>query len=262
MFRKLIIRLVLMTIGINSVAVLALGVMGYLALQEPAYYAKLRGQNFLETDASALETNLKLIERDLAFWTQTSLERQRRQSSALPAELQQADEAYDPRADVKSITLTQDQLNTMLASSSATKQGDWRNPRIRLEKDRLNFAFEFAAQQFHLVLSVELQPSLEQDGRWRFDLLSARVGRLRLPIQTVLQWLPLEPSYRDKNMELILTGTTPHVLVAPPVLGKDSPTVQSIQVVKGKLIVELLPPILPPQQLAAADEPVDWAILD
>ena len=262
MFRKLILRLVMMTVVIKAVAVIALAVMGYLAWQEPAYYATLRSQVFLPADEQALETNLKFIERDLAVWTHASLERQRRQSNALPAGLQQADEAYDPRADVKSITVTQDQLNAMFASSSATKQGDWRNPRIRLEQDQLDFAFEIVAQQFRLVFSVELQPSLEPDGRLRFDLLSARVGKLPLPVQTVLQWLPLEPSYRDKNMELFLTGTTPHVLVAPPELGKDTPTVQSIQLVRGKLIVELLPPIVEPQQVAATDEPLDWVILD
>lgn len=263
MLRKLIKRVVVITISINSVAVLALAVMGYLATLEPSYYVALRNQEFSQTDHMALEANFKLLERELSHWTHSSIERQRSQVGDLSGEAPQGGRDYDPANDVKSVEVTQDQLNTVFSLSTSTQKGDWRNPRIRLGEDRLDFAFELAAEEFYLVLSAELQPSLMPDGRVRLDLISARIGKLRLPVQTVLSWLPLEPSYREDNLEFRLTEATPHVLVTPPDVGENSPSVKSLKCVDGKLLVELLPPVVEvEQQMALEEMPLELWVVD
>ncbi len=266
MFRKLFIRLFLLCVCFTGMVVFALAIAGYLALQEPAYYADLRTKEFSKSDQLAVEVALKQIEYEFEHWCERSLAQQQMQRSkpenSLSVGIGGFVSGYDPAQDTHTIKVTQHQINTALASTKSSRSGDWRNPRIRFGTDRVEFAVEIASGDFRCVLSAELKPSVMADGRLRLDLLAAHVGQLPLPINTIIQWLPHDDVYADDGMELNLSGATPHVCWTLPIGNSKRPSVKSIQCRSGEVAIEMLAPVLPIEQAAAEDSPVAFNIQD
>jgi hypothetical protein len=82
------------------------------------------------------------------------------------------------------------------------------------------------------------------DGRLRLDLVTARVGRLPLPLRAILSCLPRDVFHSGNYAELDLTGPTPGVCLHFSDNEPESPSVKSIKCTEGVITIEFLAPVL------------------
>lgn len=249
MIRKLILRCLLLGFVFLVVVVTAACFTGYYAIQQPEFYTTLRDEKPSEYEQKMTTLYFKQTVHELEQWTARSIARQQGQPTASVASplayLTSAFQGeYNPREDVRAITITEKQINTLIASQKATSQGDWRNPRLRFQQDHVDFAFEIVTQEISCVMSASLKPTLTDDGRLRFDLLGARVGKVPLPLGLMLSYLPDEVNVANEDMELHLTASTPHVYFNLPVTSAEVPSVAALECTDGAISLELLPPVV------------------
>ncbi|MAT72743.1 MAG: hypothetical protein CMJ58_24960 [Planctomycetaceae bacterium] len=225
MIRKFFTRLLLFSIAITGCLVLAAVVAAYLATQQPEFYTELRAQEFTLPQQKAAEASLRLQEQEVRRW------------SAKAAALQDA-----PDSDTMSVTITQSQLNAQLAAVKGNSRGDWQNPRIHIAQDSIEFGVEIVTPKVTCVLSAQLKPTVTPQRRLQLDLVAMRVGRLPLPIKTVLGWLPRDARLAEGDVELDLSGSSPRFLVKLADNDPKSPRVQSVTCAQGELTIEFLRP--------------------
>jgi hypothetical protein len=253
MFRKLFVRLFLSAVAVLGIIVLTVGIAGYLALQQPAFYTDLLAQQFSSSDQTAANASFQLIGDDLRRWTDRSLALQRVQllpdsAKRANASLEALPGDYDPAQDTHSISFSEKQINAQFASQKVSRTGEWQNPRVRIGQDRIEFGFEFVTSAASCVLSAELKPTSTSDGKLRLDLLSARVGRLPIPLGTILRYLPRNACNLGSGAELNLTGATPSICLNLSDNGGKSPAVKSIECTDGEITIEFFAPVVNRQQ--------------
>ncbi|MCO6045045.1 YpmS family protein [Aeoliella sp. ICT_H6.2] len=248
MIRKAILRLLLASVAIAVVVVTAIMVAGYLALQQPGYYAALRAVELQPADQAAAELYWRQTAADYERWMQNSIARQQaalKQTPDAPAEAAPLRMPYNPATDTHEVRFTQRQLNAQLAGSKATQSGDWRNPRVRIGHDCIDVAFEVTSDEVTCFPSIALRPAIDADGNLRLEIVSAQIGQLPLPMKTILRNLPEEIGRKaSRDVQLDLTSPSPSVTVNLPSTGKDSPTVKSLTCQEGEMVVEFLPPVI------------------
>jgi hypothetical protein len=266
MFRKLFVRLFLCCVALVGILVVSLCIAGYLALQQPAFYADRLAQQFSNSDQMAANASFQRVEQDLRRWTDRSVALQRAHSlsdstkranaslEALPLESLPGD--YDPTQDTHSISFSEKQINAQFASQKVSRTGEWQNPRVRIGSDRIDFGFEFVTSRASCVLSAELKPTLTSDGKLRLDLLSTRVGRLPIPLGTILRCLPRNICNLGSGAELNLTGSTPSICLNLPDNGGKSPAVKSIKCTEGEITIEFFAPVVNRQQTERRTTPL------
>jgi hypothetical protein len=249
MLRKFLIRLFLCVVALMSAAFLSVCIAGYLAFRQPGFYADLRAQEFTAKDQMETKTAFQLMESEFRQWKGRSVALQRTQKSPSEAVLHRITglKEYDPQQDTHSITITEKQINTQLAAAESQSNRPLQNVRMRIDQDRLSLACEFVTSKASCVLSVETAPTLTSEGRLQLDLLSARIGSLRLPMKTLLHWLPLDARDLGSNMRLDLAGPTPCIRLDASTDDPEAPSIRSLTCSEGKLTVEFLAPVLSPQ---------------
>lgn len=261
MVRKLVKRLLFLSVALVAAVTLTAGIAVYYALQTPDFYAELRGQEFSKGEQKAAELTVRAMEKNFKQWTAQSLQRQRKPAGdaqeMLGGLLQGAQGEYDPKQDTHQVLLTQQQLNVLLASSASSGRGEWQNPRVRIRQDHLDFAMEVVTPKLTCTLSVDLKPSLQTENNLRLELIAARIGQLTLPVSTITGWLPRELRLsKQNNVELDLTGTTPQLVVDLSEDHPQSPTVRSLVCSEGELTITFAAPVLKPQVEETGEAPL------
>lgn len=261
MVRKFFVRLFLCFVALIGIVVLSACIAGYLALQQPAFYADLCAQQFSEGDQFAAKVFFQHMEKDLRLWRDRSLARQGERSSDSTTPATAIRDAflgeYDPTKDTHSISIRERQINALLASGKAGVSGEWRNPRIRIRQDGVDFAFELVVSKARFVLSVELKPALSSESCLRLDLMAVRIGDLPLPLSTILRWLPGDAHYSGSDIEVDLTAPTPHICLNFSDKNPESPSVKSFKCMEREVTIEFLAPQLNCQQNERATAPLD-----
>lgn len=246
MLRKFIFRLFLCFAVLTSAAVLAVCITGYLAFRQPGFYADLRAQEFSASDQAAAKADLRVMEMEFRRWREQSVANQRTQESQSDTILRRITRQtqYDPQHDTHSVTITERQINAQLAAAEGPSHRPLQNVRMRIGQDRLSLACEFVTSKASCVFSVETAPKLTAEGRLQLDLMSARIGSLRLPMKTLLHWLPLDARDLGSNMRLDLTGPTPCISLDTSADDPEAPSIRSVTCSEGKITVEFLAPVL------------------
>ena len=257
MFRKIFLRLIFCGCALIGIVVLSGCLAGYLAFQQPAFYADLRAQQFSKIEQQEATAQFEHTERDLRLWNERSLALQARPASDAPAKVNEKPprREYDPANDTRSITVTEKQINAQLASLRTGDRGEWHNPRVRIRQDLMDVAFEVVLPQASCVVSAELKPALAPDGRLRLELTAARIGRLPLPLSTILGLLPRDLELSEDDMEVDLTPPTPHVCLDVTDGDPRCPSVKSIKCAEGVITIEFQAPVVNGRPKLAARRP-------
>lgn len=247
MLRNLFVRLFRCFVVLIGIAILSVCIAGYFAFQQPAFYADLRAQKFSQRDALAVKTSFQRMELDLKLWSERSISLQRAQRSATATPKRAIPGAsrskYDPTQDTHSITITEQQLNAQLASGKTKISRELRNPRVRIAPDHIDLGIEFVTPKASCVLSTKLKLAPISQGRLRLEIVSARIGQLPLPLNTILRCLPREVIHSGGDLELNLTSPTPHLCLNVSGQGPTAPAVKSIKCLDGEMTIEFLAPV-------------------
>ncbi|MEL6110483.1 MAG: hypothetical protein AAFU85_31125, partial [Planctomycetota bacterium] len=158
-------------------------------------------------------------------------------ASSAKQRLQDADEAP---AEHRVICVTQDRMNAWLSLSD--QQGnELERVRVRMLQDRIRVAAELPA--LGGVISCDFRLTGDQD-QLRLELLGARIGRLPVPIATLLRWLPDDAIPSDGKTQVSLDSDPPLLLWdlidAPDV----RPIVHKIESVDGAVEITIGAPAL------------------
>jgi hypothetical protein len=217
-----------------------------LALQEPAFYADLRNQQFSPADQLASRAHFELVDHDYRRWQARSLALQRAQRThpaphdANGAALQ----AYDAERDTYYVTLTEAQVNARLAAAESPANREWRNLRVQFRPDCFTVAFELVTSAGSCVVSTDLKPTLTPGEYLQIAPLALRVGRLRLPLNTLLQAMPAASHALSDEVTLDLAGSTPCFRLDLTNRGPEASAVTSIQCRDGQVTLGLRAPTL------------------
>lgn len=245
MLHNLFVRLFRCFVVLIGIAVLSVCIAGYFAFQQPAFYADLRAQKFSQSDEVAAKTSFQRMQLDLRLWSERSIGLQRAQRSTTAKAIPGASRTeYDPTHDTHTITITEQQINALLASNSAKLSRELQNPRVRFEPDHIDLGIELVTPKASGVLSTKLKLASVSQGQLRLEIVSARIGRLPLPLRPILRCLPREVIHAGSNLELDLTGPTPHVCLSLSGQGSMTPSAKSIKCAAGKMTIEFLAPVL------------------
>jgi hypothetical protein len=259
MIRKFVIRLFFGCLALVGLVLTAATVVGWLAFQQPAFYAERRAQTFAPADEAKAERLLEQAEQDAQRWLHASLARQQAQQSKTdPPPVPQFaawGAPYDPAQDVHTFRITEEQLNALLASDRHGLSKPLKNARIRIEQDRIELGVELQATAVDAVVSVVLEPTMTNVGGLRLGIQAARIGKLPIPFNAILGWWPRDIVYTDRQFDLDLTPPAPHLTLKLPQTAKGSPTIKSIHCTAGEIAVELLPPVLDPPPAVPAQQP-------
>jgi hypothetical protein len=246
MLRKFIVRMFLCFAALMCAALLSICIAGYLAFRQPGFYADLRAQEFSASDQAKVKADFQLMESEFLRWRQQSVAFQRTHASPSEAILRRVTSLpeYDPQHDTHSVTITERQINAQLTAAEGQSKHPLRNVRMRLGQNGISMACELVTSKASCVLSVDVVPTLTAEGGMQLDLLSARIGSLRLPMKTLLHWLPLNARDLGSNMRLDLTGPTPCICLDTPTVDPEAPSIRSVTCSEGKITVEFLAPVL------------------
>jgi hypothetical protein len=225
MIRNIIIRTFLAGAALVGLAVVAVAVAGYMALQQPEFYSELRKQ--AEAPKTA-EEELKQIALDFKRWNETSAALQRAESS---------NSTYDPLADIHSVSVTETQMNAVLASQRFGA-GDVQHPRVKLLNDNIRIAAEYCVDTTTFVVSVALKPAVMSGEKLHLDIMSAHLGNLPIPLKTLTSWVPKDADLSSGQIQFDLTGSTPRLIVEIAGRNRKSPTVRSLQCAEGALTID------------------------
>lgn len=232
MIRKIIVRTFFVGAAVLCLVVASVLLAGYLAFQQPEFYATLRSQNV----DSESENELKLQAHELEQWIKNSLTAQR-----VPAA--NGEDAYDPANDTHTIQVTERHLNGLLVSRSSGA-GDMQHPRVCLEQDSVRLGAEFVFDDTKLVFSAAVKPVVAAKGRLHFEVQSGHVGRLRIPLNTLLGLMDSNVKQLSNGLELQMDRGNP-TFILKQTSGPNAPKIQSIDCQNGQLAVTFQAPVLP-----------------
>lgn len=248
------LRLARVCLAIVTLVLTAVAIGCYLAVQPPAFYTELRTQSFTPAEVSAANLRSRLSQAAIDRWIDESLARQAAAGSRSSTLAEQAPtaatSAYDPQQDVRTVRFSEQQINSQLASTGGNTARKMQDARVKLSPDRLEFGIEFKEASTTVVLSCMLAPSVTDDGHLRLDVVATRVGKLTLPLRTILRFVPQHIAQSTNEMDIDLNPTDPHFTLKSTGRGSRSPRIKSVRCEEGELVVELLPPVLCRKEMA------------
>lgn len=195
MFRKIVIRLVATFIILMLLAIGTIGTVVAMALMRPSDYATICEHDFSAAEQAEANEWFEDSVASTEQWLRESIGNQQLQNAAAPAEQ-------------RVIRVTQDRMNAWLSLSDG-KNNDFERVRVRMLEDRIRVAGEVPG--FGGVLSGDFRLAGNQD-QLRLELLGAKVGRLPIPIASLLKMLPDDAVPSDEKMRVSLDSNPPHVL--------------------------------------------------
>lgn len=257
MIRNVCVGLLRCAAALTVLVLVTVCCAGYLATREPGFYVELKSQEFSSSEQKLAELKFRQLEKDFERWREHSLSRQRAQGPNADADsLEEPHEKYDPTEDMHVVSITDRQLNAMLAAAETETRGEWQKPRVRIVTDRIDVACEIVTDEVTCVACVELQPSVTGEGRLQLDIVSAQVGKLPLPLETLWSWLPKDTKMSNADVELDLTSSTPRLRWRLVEQASNSPTIRSVDCRTGEIAIKLSAPVLMGEQPSNEEAPL------
>ncbi len=121
-------------------------------------------------------------------------------------------------------------------------EGEFQDLRVRVLANRVQLAAQVVTSYATCVASATFEPSLTPERDLRFDMVSANIGRLPLPIGTLLKYLPQPVQFKSREAQLNLSSPTPYMVFNLPGQGDGKPKLQSLNLAEGQITLEFLPP--------------------
>ncbi len=235
--RKLIRRTLLIAATLFGVGLITAVIVGFLAIQQPEFYASLRNQG--EADP-AIKVEMDEKARDFEDWAMRSVALGLSEhSSHVPVNAPPGNLASAP--DTFRFELTEKQLNATLAAHGFGS-GDVGNPRIRILDDMLRLGAEIQVGDSCLVFSGDLKPQITSEGALRLEITNAYMGSLPFPLHSVLNLMSQHVKLSDSKLQLDLTGQTPVITVNVSKSRRPSPDVKAIHCTDGSMAIEFQAP--------------------
>ena len=254
MVSRILLKLFFATVCFVVLVVTSLSAAAYLAFSTPSFYAELLDQPIEPAGAVAIEERLEAMRMEFVRWRQQSLAFQIEQRKLAEVDRAEANREgdvpqpapkYDPDKDLFTIRITEDEINAVLAAEADNRgKEDLSNPRIRIEEDQVQVAFTVASPVGELVLSAAFAPEQPEAGDLKLQITSASVGRLPLPLSTVVQYLPKKEAALKGDLMLDTTGKLPSLVLRSDGRDNEVAAPKSIRCVAGEIVVELMAPKL------------------
>lgn len=233
MLRKVIIRSLTVGAAVLGLAMVALFVAGLMAVQVPDFYSQVKAQDL----TGHAEEWVDEQGDEFRQWVQSSIKTQRRSAESTNDTV----DDYDPSLDTHSISVSELQLNGMLASG-LTRTSDVKDPRVKLSEGYMQLGLQVVVNESPVVVSTSLKPFVGDDGGIHFEIQSGHVGNLRIPLQTLLSMLQDKITPLSSDLQLDLSGAVP-VLIWKQKRDEKSPTIQSVVCSEGQLEITFQAPV-------------------
>ncbi|MEZ6122908.1 MAG: DUF2140 family protein [Planctomycetaceae bacterium] len=177
--------------------------MVFLATSQPQFYAVLRSNDVSEAEQKQTEDRLGQLPAEVEAW----LFAVRRQQSLIP----EAGPSVEQSNPTYRVTLTQNDLNALLMSRKVS--GGLSQCRVQLTNTGVLLGCELASGETPLVVSACLQPHVRSDGLIQLDLTRVQIGKLPIPLEAIVRYLPESPDRSDQKMDLNLTASPPNIVL-------------------------------------------------
>jgi len=236
MLRKILFRTFVAGTVLTGLIVVGVVIAGFLAFQQPAFYAGLRAHQ--SVDPQVLE-EVESRAQDFDEWARLSAAQARQNEPPLPPETVPQQLPSVPAT--FTYVLTEAQLNTMFASEDFSA-GDVRNPRVQLLDEKLRFGSEIRAGDSSFIFSVDLKPQINSNGSLQLEMMSARLGTLPFPLHSLLDLLAANASLSDPSFRLDLSGEAPVVTLNIQKQGRQSVTIKSVRCRNGEIAIKFRAP--------------------
>lgn len=196
MIRKTVLRLVRLAAALAGVLVASFCLAGYLALSEPSFYTALRTHQPAPDEVAAATAQIEQERTAYVHWRSRVLADRR---AGLEGE------AVAPHE----VRFGSAQLNALIASEAQSLAGGLEDPRVRVTPGRVDIACGVQTPVACCVVSACYKPTLTAEGVLELEVESASLGRLPIPLQTLLGFLPQKKERLSGSLYLDLTGAEP-----------------------------------------------------
>lgn len=238
------VRAIALVFGVLATATCA---VVYLITSEPGFYTQAAAHAYTADDAERTKQELEAMRADFLTWHSQASTLGNRQQAEPPRP------ALDPRAPYTA-RLTEQQLNTLLATSQTSRLGATSQPRVRIAADRLDVGIRVVDESINFVLSATLRPSATADGDIKLEILDLRIGNLPMPLKTLIAYLPPDMLPSGRDIEWHPAAATPYVVYKPNQHDAKQPRLKSLVCEAGALALELEPPTPPARPQVARME--------
>lgn len=255
MIRTFLIRSLFVCLFLAASGVILLATAAVLAFQSPGFYAEIVDRPYSAEEVQAASADLEKLGQTLDRWSQFAAARQRLSETAKGdqrAFLETVAVAIgeDAMQDVQKVTVTSDQINAVLQGDTELRSGDIRQFRLQFSEQMVQLGFELRTPLGGLIVSVDLKPGPTTTGDLQFDILGGRVGRLPIPLQTLLQALPADKVQGKNRVQCDLSANPPRLTILTQSHGPPPHfRVKEVRCVTGTMALELEAPT--PSQPAA-----------
>ncbi len=246
MIRKLLVRLFLASVASVAMVGIGIGICVWLAIQPTPEYSRLLKHQFTAEDQQQADQRFQQLGQSIDRWSSQSewLAKQAKpptnpqQSSLLSLAKALTQPAINSQ---RRIEISQDDLNAVLSSTRFS--GDQlKDVRVRIANDRILLAGRLESGEFPtMFLSLDLRLRVQPDGKLQIALLNSRVGRLTLPLASLLR-LVRDEIRTDDQLEIDLDSTPITLTINPGKAPTGTPRLKQISSDDGKLIIDLTAP--------------------
>ncbi|QEG37615.1 hypothetical protein [Bythopirellula goksoeyrii] len=164
---------------------------------------------FLKLNASDFQKLQALPENAFAELAEDQQHAQR----SVPAALKRMLSSPGVTQDTFAVSLTERHINALLSKEVGKDSGELRRPHVSLQADMIRFAFTLATPVAEVVLSCDFEFEKTNPTDLTFDLHAARVGRLPLPIMTVLKQYMRTNPVLPHGIKLNIDGERPKLTI-------------------------------------------------
>ncbi len=238
MLRKLIIRTFLVCAALVGVCILGVTIAGFLAFQQPAFYAELLEQDGAD---AAITADIEEKARDFEEWAMKSVALSNSRAHV------ESGGPTNPQNDITGsetylFDVSESQLNALF-TSDRFRAGDLRNPRVQILDQQLRLGAQIHLGDSTLVFSADLKPKITPKGALQLEIMNSHLGSLPFPLHTLLSAVSQHGKLPDSKFQLDLSGATPVLTLNISKRGPNSPSVKSVQCSDGNLAIEFQAPI-------------------
>lgn len=245
--RKLLIRSVIVCIALFVVGACSVGIALVLACSKPGFYTQLQGQTLTAEEEQQLQAEMQTRLQSLEIWAAMSAAKADAAEQGQPFPFRPQAVAHiggDPDLDYaaprQTLTITEAELNGILQSQRA---GDVRAPRVQILEDRVRVGCEIDTGSLSCVATIDLNVVHTEENELRFDILGGQIGRLPIPLKTLLKSLPAKMVKGSKDVEFNLSADTPHLLLKLDRPNRPLPRLQSVQATDGQILIDFSAPV-------------------
>lgn len=245
MIRKVIVRLFLGSFLLGLSLILLLGVCVWLATVQPSFHSELAQVTCDPADQEQLKLDLEELQQLTMLATQLE-QLPPEQSTALNKTIRSSFETkLEDLKDRKFIdssghlVFSQLRINQALAEHTGAV-GDLQNVRVKLTDGQITLGGEIKTREYgDFYPSIDLRPTLTDDGRLKLELLSGHIGLLPIPISFIAHRLPDNMKRERGNLELHTDAEPPYCIFKTPKNDADRNIIKQVHCSDGQIKLEL-----------------------